>query len=167
MRSKLLAAIVAGGVVAGGAGTAAALAANGASAAPAAAVTVSTSVPRAGGPLARLAAEGKISQAQARAIQAAMHRYMMGHWRDFTRDATPPMLDPDGPLAKVLPQLVKDRTITQAQADAIRAAFASQARTGRGWNCPGWNGAGTGRGPGMMGGGPGMMGGQWRAGPVA
>ena len=119
-----------------------------------AAATATTPVPYAHGPLAELVAKGTITQAQAGAIRTAMIGYMQNHRPDFTPGSTPPALQPNGPLATVLPQLVAKGTITQDQATAVKNAVTQQVqehwRTGTG---PGSYG------PGRMGGGP--MGPRW------
>lgn len=160
MRTKLLAAIATGGVLVT-AGTAAAVFAATRSPGVMAVTTVaatgttSSAVPWCQGPLAQLVTDGTISQDQANAVHDALAGYMSQHRLEFSRDATPPMLAANGPLAQVLPQLVKDGTITQAQADAVKAAITEQAqerwRDGYGPGRPGHRG---GPGPGMMYGGP-------------
>ncbi len=154
MRKKLLAAVAAGGVLVSG-GTAAAVfaATRGTDAQPAMTVAATTTVPWAQGPLAQLVAKGTISQAQANAIHNALLSYLRQHMPDLTRNGTPPMLAAGGPLTAVLPQLVKDGSITQAQADAVKAAITQQVQQRWHDGGPGWSGPG-GYGRGMMGGGP-------------
>jgi polyhydroxyalkanoate synthesis regulator phasin len=162
MNKKLVAGLAAVGVLAGG-GTAAALITAG-GAAPATASTVTTvsttaTVP-VGSPLASLVAKGTITQSQATAIQNALITYLREHRLDMGARCAGswsdgmPMLASHGPLKTVLGQLVKNGTITQAQASAVTSAFTQQIRAHWG-NGPGMRGYG----PGMMGGyGPGMMG---------
>ena len=156
MRKKLVAALAAGGVLVGGGSAAAVFAAtSSAQAAPATATaTATTPAPYTHGPLGELVAKGTITQAQADAIRTAMIGYMQNHRPDFTPGSTPPALQPNGPLATVLPQLVAKGTITQAQATAVKNAVTQQVQEH--WR----NGTGPGGyGPGMMGGGP--MGPRW------
>jgi hypothetical protein len=163
MNKKLVAGLAAVGILAGG-GTAAALITTGggapATASTITAVSTTATVP-AGSPLASLAAKGTITQAQATAIHNALITYMRTHRHDFgdhRAGSWPdgmPMLAANGPLKTVLGQLVKNGTITQAQAIAVTSAFTQQIRAHWG-DGPGMRGYG----PGMMGGyGPGMMGG--------
>lgn len=154
MRKKLVAALAAGGVLAGGATATAVFAATpGAQAAPAtAAAAAVTPLAYCQGPLAGLVAQGTITRAQATAISAAMISYMRDHRVGFTPSAMRQAMRPGGPLRTVLSQLVKNGTITQTQATAISDAMTRRAQEHWG------NGTGPdGRGPGMMGGG--MMGG--------
>ena len=110
MNKKLLAGMVAVGLLAGGE-SATAMAAAGAPAAPAstAAVASSTSGMPGCGPLGSLVTKGTISKAQAIAIHDAFVRYLSGHWRNV--------------IATVLGQLVKQHTITQAQASSVTTAI--------------------------------------------
>lgn len=154
-RRKILAAVVAVGVLAGGA-TAAVMAVGGgtalAAAGPGARVAAAATAPRTCAPLAALVEKGTITQAQADAVRAAMVRYMQDHGRSGWTGDTPPALQANGPLATVLAQLVKDGTITQSQATAITNAFADQLQA-RSQHGPGYGpGMGSGSGPGMMGG---------------
>ena len=75
-----------------------------------------------------LVEDGTITQAQADAVREAMTQYMRDHRPAFGRGETPPGLRSDGPLATVLQQLVKDGTITQAQATAITNAAQEHVR---------------------------------------
>ena len=155
MNKKLVAGLAAVGVLAGG-GTAAALIATGGTT-PATATTISavstTATVPAGSPLASLVARGTITGSEATAIQNALIAYMREHRQDlgdhctFRPDGTPWMLASSGPLKTVLGQLVKNGTITQAQATAITSAFTQEIKEH-------W-----GDGPGEHGYGPGMMGG--------
>jgi hypothetical protein len=113
MNKKILACLAAVSFLAGGGGTAA-LAGVGAPAAVAstAAVVSSTSGTPSHGPLESLVAKGTITKAQAIAIHNALITYVRGHWRST--------------LDTVLGPLVKNHTITQAQADAVITAFSQQ-----------------------------------------
>jgi hypothetical protein len=106
MNKKLLAGLAAAGLLAGG-GSATALAAAGAPAAAAstAAVVSSTSRGHTCGPLESLVIKGTITPPQAIAIHDAFISYFHDHWRS--------MLD------TVLGQLVKNHSVTQAQASAV------------------------------------------------
>jgi hypothetical protein len=131
-----------------GGGTAAALAAGTAQAAPSA-TTVAASgptAPPAGAPLTSLVGNGTITQAQASAVQNALFHYMSAHRPTFGPGGTAPALQADGPLATVLGQLVRDRTITPAQATAITDAVQQQVTAHWGTG----PGAGGTYGPGMM-----------------
>jgi hypothetical protein len=110
MNKKLLAGLAAASFLAGGGGTTA-LAAAGAppAAASTAAVVSSTRAPCHHGPLGSLVAKGTITKAQAIAIRDALVTYVHGHWRST--------------LDTVLGPLVKNHTITQAQAGAVITAF--------------------------------------------
>ena len=164
-RSKKLAGGIAVAAILIGGGTAAALATTGGTATAASTVAATSANPAvpAGGPLGSLVAKGTITQAQADAVHNALFSYLRAHrqdMRDHWSATTPPMLAANGPLQTVLGQLVRNHTITQAQATAITSAITQQVREH--WR----NGPGAGYGPGRMAGygpgaghGPGMMGG--------
>jgi hypothetical protein len=128
MNQKLLAGLVAVGLLAGGGG-ATALATVGAPAAAAstAAVASSTSKTPSHGPLGSLVAQGTITQAQATAIRNAFVTYTQGHWRST--------------VDTVLGQLVHNHTITQAQASKVTAAITQWVQSHRG-DAPGHHGPG-------------------------
>ena len=130
MRKKLASGVLAVSVLAGG-GAAAALLAGGvsASAAPSTAATTATSGPSfVPFPLQQLVENGTITQVQTAAVHNAMFQYVQDNRPAFgSSGTTPPMLEPNGPLASVLAQLVKNDTITQAEATAITKALSSQA----------------------------------------
>jgi len=149
MRTKLVAALAAGAILAGG-GTAAALAAGTAQAAPSATTVAAsaTTAPFVCAPLTSLVDSGTITEAQATAVQNALFQYMSAHRPAFGSGDTAPALQPNGPVTTVLAQLVKDGTITQAQATAITNVVQQQARAHWG-NGPGASGN---YGPGMRGG---------------
>ncbi len=127
MNRKLLAGLAVAGVLAGGGGAAAAIGAAG-SPASASTLAVASSVSQVPGygPLGSLVTKGTLTQAQATAIHNALVKYWDAHRQamraqcDGTR---PAVLAPGGALETVLAQLVKDGTITQAQADAVTNAF--------------------------------------------
>lgn len=105
MNKNLLACLVAASLLTGGGG-AAALAAAGAPAASASTAAVSGISREHGcGPLGSLVAKGTITKTQAVAIHDAFVNYVRSHWRS-TADT-------------VLGGLVKDHTITAAQASAV------------------------------------------------
>ena len=87
--------------------------------------------PPAGSPLATLVANGTLTQAQATAIQNGLVGYMRDHWPPAAgrSTGTPPMLAADGPLTTVLSGLVKDGTLTQAQATAVQNAVTQQVQS--------------------------------------
>ena len=130
MRTKVTAGVLAAGVLAGG-GTAVALLTGGANASatvPAATATATAPsfVPF---PLQQLVDNATITQAQASALHAALFQYVQTNRPAFGSTSTPPVLAPNGPLQTVLGQLVKNGTITQAQASAITNAMSSWANT--------------------------------------
>lgn len=129
MNKKLLAGLATAGILAGGGGAAALAATSGPAAASTVPAAASTQLPGYG-PLGSLVAKGTITQAQATAIRNALITYMRGHWQDMRRDCTgsaaehtPWMLEQGGALQTVLGQLVRNHTITQAQASAITSAY--------------------------------------------
>ena len=140
MNKKLLAGLAAAGILASG-GSATAVAAVGAPAAAtsSAAVVSSTSRPGCGsGPLESLVAKGTITQAQAIAIHDGFISYLHDRWRNI--------------LDTVLGKLVKNRTITQAQASAVTTEITQWTQT--------YHGGGSGHdGPCQHAHGMGMMGG--------
>ncbi len=157
MNKKLLAGLAAAGLLAGGGGTAA-LAVAGAPSAAASTAAVATSTPGvpAYGPLGSLVARGTITQPQATAIHNALISYMHDHWQNMRGQCdggTPAMLARGDALDTVLGQLVKNKTIDQAQARAVTSAFTQWMRSHAG------HGSGHhGDGGDMMGGsGNGMM----------
>lgn len=111
MNKKLLAGLAAVSFLAGGGGMTALAAVGAPAAAASTAVASSTSrMPDHGpGPLESLVAKGTITKAQAIAIRNALVAYVRGHWRST--------------LDTVLGPLVKNHTITQAQANAVITAF--------------------------------------------
>ncbi len=119
MNKKLLAGLVAVGLLAGGE-SATAMAAAGAPAAPAstAAVASSTSGMPSCGPLGSLVTKGTITRAQAIAIHDAFVNYLSDHWRSMV-DA-------------VLGQLVNQHTITRAQAGSVSTAITNWMQNYRG-----------------------------------
>jgi hypothetical protein len=139
MNKKLLASLAAVGLLAAG-GSATALAATGtpAAAASTAAVVSSTSRMPNCGPLESLVTKGTITQAQAIAIHNAFVSYLHDHWLT--------MLD------TVLGQLVRNHTITQAQARAVTTEISQWTQKYRG------SGSGN-NGPCQHNHGMGMMGG--------
>ncbi len=128
--TKLMAGVLTAGLLAGG-GTTAAVLAGGATAAATAATTATsaTSAPSfVPFPLQQLVDNGTITQAQATAIHNALYQYVEQHGpASGWTGTTPPVLEP-GPLATVLGQLVKNGTITQAQANAITSAISAQVK---------------------------------------
>jgi hypothetical protein len=84
--------------------------------------------PASGSPLATLMANGTLTQAQATAIQNALVAYRQAHWPPTTgwSNGQPPVLASNGPLDTVLAGLVKDGTLTQAQATALENAVTTQ-----------------------------------------
>ena len=163
MNKKLLAGVAALGLLAGG-GSAAALAIASPAAATdtVAAASAATWVP-AYGPLGSLVAKGTISQAQATVIHNGLISYMRSHWQDMRKDCTgsradhtPWMLERGGALETVLGQLVKNGSVTKAQASAVTKAYTQWMNSHHGtWH----QGYGQGDGGGMMAGTGGMMGG--------
>ena len=119
MNKKLLAALVAAGLMAGG-GSATAMAAAGAPAAATstAAVASSTSGMPSCGPLGSLVTKGTITKAQAVAIHDAFVSYLYDHWRTM--------------LGTVLGQLVTQHTITQSQASAVTTTITQWMKNYRG-----------------------------------
>lgn len=109
MNKKLLAGLAAVGFLAGGGGTTALAAAGAPAAAASTAVASSTSGMPDHGPLESLVAKGTITKAQAIAIRDALITYVRGHWRST--------------LETVLGPLVRNHTITQAQANAVITAL--------------------------------------------
>ena len=87
--------------------------------------------PPSGSPLTTLVANGTLSEAQATAIQNALVGYVREHWPPATgwSNGTPPVLASNGPLATVLNGLVKDGTLTQAQAIALQDAVTQQVQS--------------------------------------
>jgi hypothetical protein len=112
MNKKLLAGLAAASFLAGGGGMAGVAAP--AATASTAAVAASTSGMPGHGPLESLVAKGTITKAQAVAIHNAFVAYFRGHWRS-TLDA-------------VLGPLVRNHTISQAQANAVISALSQEAR---------------------------------------
>jgi hypothetical protein len=113
MSKKLLAGLATVSFLAGGTGTTAlAVVSAPAAAASTAAVAPSTSRWHDHGPLESLVAKGTITKAQAIAIHNALVTYVRGHWRSA--------------LDTVLGPLVKNHTITQAQANAVITAFSQR-----------------------------------------
>jgi hypothetical protein len=119
MNKKLLASLVAVGLLAGGE-SASAMAAVGAPAAPAstAAVAVSTAGMHSCGPLGSLITKGTITKAQATDIHNAFVNYVSDHWQAM--------------VATVLGQLVKQHTITAAQASSVTAEITHWVQNSRG-----------------------------------
>ncbi len=119
MNKKLLAGLVAVGLLAGGE-SATAMAAAGAPAAPGspAAIASSTSGMSSCGPFESLITKGTITKAQAIAIHDAFVSYLSSHWRKT--------------IDTVLGQLVKKHTITQAQASAVTTAITQWVQNNRG-----------------------------------
>jgi hypothetical protein len=109
MNKKLLAGLAAVGFLAGGGGTTALAAVGAPAAAASTAVASSTSGMPDHGPLESLVAKGTITKAQAIAIRDALITYVRGHWRST--------------LETVLGPLVRNHTITQAQANAVITAL--------------------------------------------
>jgi hypothetical protein len=107
MDSRLLTGLAAVGLLAGGGSGAVPAAGAPAAVASTVAVASSTSIFRMHGcgPLEPLVAKGTITQAQASAIHHAFISYFHGHWRTV--------------LDTVIGQLVKNHTITRAQASAV------------------------------------------------
>ena len=165
MNRKLLAGVAAFGLLAGGGGAAALAAAAPAAATSTVATASATTTVAAYGPLGSLVAKGTITQAQATAIHNALISYMRSHWRDMRRDCTgagpdrtPWMLERGGPLDTVLGQLVRNGTLTKAQASAVTSAYTQWVNAHRGAAPHGYGRFG-GHGGMMAGIGNGMMGG--------
>jgi hypothetical protein len=113
MNKKLLAGMAALSFLAGGGGTTALAAADAPAAnASTAAVAPCTCRWPSHGPLGSLVAKGTITKAQAIAIHNALVTYVRGHWRSA--------------LDTVLGPLVKNHTISQAQANAVITAFSQK-----------------------------------------
>ncbi len=125
LTKKVSAGLLAASVLAGG-GTAGALLSGGVATAAAAPTIAATSsfVPY---PLQRLVASGTITQAQASAIHDALCAAVQANAPAFGgRRALSPPVAANGALASALAPLVKNGTITQAQATAITDAFSAQ-----------------------------------------
>ncbi len=133
MKKILVAGLAAAGVLAGGTGAVALV--NGGGATPASATTVAatyitTDMPCAGA-LSSLVRKGTITRAQATAIQNALWAYMrdhsarMGEHMAGSRGHLGDMDDMwgNGPMARVLQELVSKGTITKAQATAITSTI--------------------------------------------
>lgn len=81
--------------------------------------------------LQQLVDNGTITQAQVTALRQAMLSYMEKNGPPFgwfgSGSTTAPRLAANGQLAKVLAQLVKEGTFTQAQANAVTNALCARA----------------------------------------
>jgi hypothetical protein len=130
MNKKLLAGLVAVGLLTGGGGATALAATAAPGAASTAAVVSSTSKEPICGPLGALVTKGTITKTQAMAIHSAFVTYFRGHWRSV--------------LATVLGQLVKNHTITQAQASAVTTEITHSMQQYRGHHEPCEHGHGMG-----------------------
>lgn len=113
MNKRLLAGLAAASFLAGGGGMTAVAGVGVPAATASTAAVASTSRMPDHGPLESLVAKGTITKAQAIAIHNAFVAYVRGHWRS-TLDA-------------VLGPLVKNHTISQAQANAVITAVSQRA----------------------------------------
>lgn len=158
MNRKLLAGLVATGLLVGGGGAAAVTTASLPSAA-ASTVAVASSTYRMPsawhGPLASLVAKGTITKSQAIAIHDGLVSYMASHrqsMRGWCHGGMSALLARGGALETVLGQLVSKGTINKAQASAVTSAFTEWVQAhhglgarhhGCGWGMKGGPGQGT------------------------